>query len=751
VNQQNLESERLLRDLDFLSEVTRETLSSLQINTLLRRVVGLLRDRFGYDYAAVALVEDEWVRFRAGSGGALDEVFQTPDEAHWKVQVGQGIVGKVVSAAQPRLVNDVTGDPDYIMLGFLAKTRSELAVPLIHHEKVLGVLDVQSNQNGAFNDTDLRLLEIVGALVAPAIHIARLYERWRRRTRYLHLLGEISRMIMSSLTQENVIEVACEAILEALDVSFAGIALLDRDGNRVIHAGHATRLPFRQPVNFTIGVGQGLVGRAVETGESIRIGDVSTFPGFIEVVPGMLSALSVPMRIRNSVIGVLEVEHSSPDHFTEEDQRLLENLAAYLGQALENAQLFDSQRRRWQQLLVINEAARISTEPLDLDEILEQVAREVHDRFGYFAVAVALVEEREVVLRAVRCDEEVQLAVGHRTKRGSGVAGKVAQTGEVMQLDSPAELDADARRCLLRDDIQSILCVPLRAHLGVIGVIHVQDLRPSAFGSEDRLVMETLAKSVAGAIANARSIRQTEELREDLNRMIVHDLRNPVQAVLYTLQEVLRAAEGQLPERTTDSVQEGITCTEDILGMVNSLLDMARFEAGKVQLRPMPAALNDHVRATVRRMAPIARAKRVQVTTVLSQDVPAVRVDYELIDRTIANLVGNALKFTPEGSRITIQTELLAEPRDGVPAPTPCVLFSVKDHGEGIPHGYHDKIFEKYGQVESRKAGLKMSTGLGLALCRYVVKAHGGQIWVDSVPGKGSTFFFTLPVVPRPV
>ena len=383
MSQPDVERVRLLGDLEFLSEVTRETLSSLQINTLLRRVAGLLRDRFGYDYAAVALVEDEWVRFRAGSGGDLDRVFEDPTEEQWKVRVGQGIVGTAVATGRPRLVNDVSDDSSYIMLGFLARTRSELAVPLIHREKVLGVLDVQSNRAGAFDDTDRKVLEIVGALVAPAIHIARLYEKWRRRARYLHLLGEISRMIMSSLTQENVIEIACEAILEALDISFAGIALLDGEDQRLIHAGHATRLPFKREPRFTTEVGQGLVGRVVETGESIRINDVTTFPEFIEVVPGMQSAISIPMRIRDRVIGVLEVEHSRRDHFAEEDQRLLENLAAYLAQALENAQLFDNQRRRWQQLLVINEAARISTEPLDLYEILTQVAREVHDRWRY--------------------------------------------------------------------------------------------------------------------------------------------------------------------------------------------------------------------------------------------------------------------------------------------------------------------------------------------------------------------------------
>jgi two-component system, NtrC family, sensor histidine kinase KinB len=749
VTLKRIETDRYIRDLDFLLDVTRETLSSLQLNPLLRRVVWLMRDRFGYDSAAVALVEDEMVVFRAGSGGDLDPVFQEGGQVVWRVPVGMGIVGNAVKSIKPRLVNDVTLEPDYIVVEYLAQTRSELTVPLVHRDKVLGVLDVQSHRVAAFDETDVRLLEIVGALVAPAVHIAGLYERERTRSRHLHLVGEISRLVMSSLDRENVISVACEAILEALDISFAGIALLDKSGLRVIHGGHAARSPLSPDKEFSFALGEGVVGEVIASGESARIGDLAALPAQHRLVAGMKSELCVPLRVREKIVGAVDVEHSEPYHFTEEDEGLLENMAAYLAQAMENAQLFDNQRRRWQELLVINEAARIATESFDLDDILEQVAREVHDRFGYFAVAVMLSDDRDVVIRALKCDEALDLKVGHRIKLGSGVAGRVAQSGEVRQTDNPGQLEpSDA----LRSDIQSILCVPLRAQTGVIGVIQVQSLEPEVFGSDDRLVMETLAQSVAGAIANARSIQHAEQLREDLNRMIVHDLRNPVQAVLLTLQEVQRAAEGTLPENVTESVKEGISCTEDILEMVNSLLDVSRFEAGKATLRLAPAALNDHIRAVVRRFAPLARSKGIQVTTVLSQEVPVVRIDHELISRTLANLIGNAVKFTPEGGKVTIRSELCTEARPAAGLPAPFVLVSVQDAGEGIPLEYHAKIFEKFGQVESRKAGLKMSSGLGLALCRYVVEGHGGAIWVDSEVGRGSTFYFSLrvPVRDRP-
>ena len=736
-------SVRSFQDLEFLSEVTRETLSSLELGTILRRVVELVRNRFGYDYAAIALVEDDVVAFRAGSGGDLDLIMEDVDIGYaWRIPVGQGIVGTAVSRAEPRLVNQVEQDPTYIKANFLAGTRSELAVPLSHHGQVLGVLDVQSNKENAFGQDDVRLLEILGAMVAPAVHIAGLYEAELRRVRHLQLVGEISRLVMFSLDRNNVVSVACKAIMETLDVSFVGIALLERGRNRLVHAGHASDLPLLLDPPPTARLGEGLIGQVAARGLSARVEDITRVPGFIHMVPGMQSALCVPLRVRDEVIGVVDVEHCQMGHFTEEDEVLLNSLAAYLAQATENAQLFENQRRRWQQLLLINEVTRIATEPYALQEILALMAREIHDRFGYFAVAVALANEREVVIRALASDEPMDRGPGHSERLDEGISGQVARTGESFMAGHREEFEG---RSALRGDIQSMLCVPLRAHKKIIGVIQVQGLGMEGFDDDDRLVLETLAKSVAGAIANARSIRQNEQLREDLSRMIVHDLRNPVQNMILKVKEVQRTAGASLTRLAARSLDEGHAQAEEFLNMVNSLLDVARFEAGQTRLRLTPAVLNDHLREALMRLTPQVKAKGIEVTTFLSQDVPVVWIDPELISRTLVNLVSNAIKFTGNQGQVILRTRLVSQPLDDCATPPPFVLVSVEDTGEGIPAQYHQKIFEKFGQVESRKAGINMSTGLGLAFCRYVVEAHGGRIWVMSEPQKGAVFQFSLP------
>jgi two-component system, NtrC family, sensor histidine kinase KinB len=732
--------------MGFLSRLAREALSSPQTGSLLRGVVSFLRDLLRCDAVAAWLVEEEEVVLRAAIGGGLEELIEGAERPP-RVKVGTGLVGLAAQSQTVRHAGDVTYDPA-VRGGLLAAgARSELAVPLVLREETIAVLDLQSSAASAFDEADARLVEVVGALVAPAVHAACLYEREVDHVRDLRLAAEISKIATASLDEENVVAEACRSILEALDAGFVGIALYEESPGRIRHAGHASLHPLCDPAGLRSELGRGVVGRVIETGETLRVDDASEFEGFVHVAEGMGSALCVPLRTRERIIGALEVEHAERGHFTDEDADLLQRIATHVAQAVENATLFEIQRRRWQQLLVIHEATRIATEPLDLDDILAMLAREVHDRFGHFAVGIFTVEDHEVVARALRSEEGLEIAVGHRERLGVGVAGRVATTGEVFT-------SGDAATCeegpTLRSDSRSLLGVPLRTHRGVSGVILVESLEPNAFDSEDCVVLETLAKAVAGAIANARLLRQTEQLREDLNRMIVHDLRNPVQAVLLTLQEVRGAAEGKLAAATCDSVSEGVQIAEELLEMVNSLLDVSRFEAGKAQIRLAPGVLNDHIRAIVRRLAPVARAKRIQVTTVLSPDVPVLRFDHELLGRAIANLVGNALKFTPDGAGITIRSELARGQADapgasGAEEVCDSVVVAVADTGEGIPVEYQDKIFEKFGQVESRKAGLQMSTGLGLALCRYVIEAHGGKIWVESSPGHGSTFSFTLP------
>ena len=172
--------------------------------------------------------------------------------------------------------------------------------------------------------------------------------------------------------------------------------------------------------------------------------------------------------------------------------------------------------------------------------------------------------------------------------------------------------------------------------------------------------------------------------------------------------------------------------------MINDLLDISKMESGTLTLELGQVDLRHTVEEAANTVKGLAREKELELVVEVEVELPEIEADPDKLRRTVVNLLGNAVKFTPSGGRVSVGAKNVPD-RDAV-------LLYTSDTGEGIPEEYREKIFEKFGQVETRKSGRKMSTGLGLTFCKMVAEAHGGRIWVESEPGKGSTFYVELPV-----
>ena len=234
-----------------------------------------------------------------------------------------------------------------------------------------------------------------------------------------------------------------------------------------------------------------------------------------------------------------------------------------------------------------------------------------------------------------------------------------------------------------------------------------------------------------------RKLQELERLRDDLTYMIVHDLRTPLTSLLSGLQTVPLV--GDLNEIQTEMVEIAVDGGRTLLGMINDLLDVEKMEQESVPLEMTPLTAGGLIERATAQVVLLAQSSGLTLAREAPLDLPPFPGDEDKLRRTIINLLGNAIKFTPVGGTITAAAEL----GEGV------VLFSIRDTGEGIPPEAFERIFEKFGQVENRKAGRKMSTGLGLTFCKLAVEAHGGRIWVESLPGQGSAFFFTIPRAPE--
>ena len=233
-------------------------------------------------------------------------------------------------------------------------------------------------------------------------------------------------------------------------------------------------------------------------------------------------------------------------------------------------------------------------------------------------------------------------------------------------------------------------------------------------------------------------LQKLEALRDSLTHMIVHDLRTPLTSFLTGLQTM--ECVGTLSDVQKECLQMSIDGGETLLWMINDLLDIAKMESGALELKRETIAASDLAARSVGQVAALAHDKNVRLVSQIPSDLPVLEGDVEKLSRTLVNLMGNAVKFTPQGGTITVSIDF-----DERPNRTDSFVLSVADSGEGIPRESFERIFEKFGQVENRKAGRAMSTGLGLTFCKMVVEAHGGRIWIESEIGQGSNFAFAIP------
>jgi signal transduction histidine kinase len=226
-------------------------------------------------------------------------------------------------------------------------------------------------------------------------------------------------------------------------------------------------------------------------------------------------------------------------------------------------------------------------------------------------------------------------------------------------------------------------------------------------------------------------------LREDLTHMLVHDLRSPLTVLsgsLEMMESVIINGDTDAIESLLQMAQRG---SDRLLRMVNELLDISKLESGQLILRPEDVRAESLLKDVAARLGPLAEINNITLEISIAPDIPQLCVDVEFIGRVLHNLLDNAIKFTPDDGLI----RLWARPdtdRDPV-----ALLVGVTDSGPGIPPEERPRVFEKFQQTSV--TGRRVGTGLGLPFCKLAVEAHGGQIWVESEVGEGSTFIMRLP------
>jgi signal transduction histidine kinase len=334
----------------------------------------------------------------------------------------------------------------------------------------------------------------------------------------------------------------------------------------------------------------------------------------------------------------------------------------------------------------------------------------------------------------------------HPRLRDNNPVSQSGLTRAVIQVsDLAAEPSWQFSEELLKADVRALLAVPLLREERIIGALIVRRHHPGTFEQAIIELMQSFASQSALAIQNARLFQEIENKSRELQvasqhksqflANMSHELRTPLNAILGYTELMQDGLYGVLPPKTNEVLERVQANGKHLLGLINDVLDLSKIEAGQMDLKTEHYSMKNVIQMVVSTMGSLAEAKRLRLKSEVSDDMPLGYGDERRIAQVLLNLVSNAIKFTDTG-----EVCIAAEAADG--------MFSVAvvDTGPGIPKAEHGRLFHEFQQLDSSNTKSKGGTGLGLAIAKRIVELHGGRIWAESDLGKGSTFYFELPV-----
>ena len=414
-------------------------------------------------------------------------------------------------------------------------------------------------------------------------------------------------------------------------------------------------------------------------------------------------------------------------------------------------------KRRNDYLAASSEIGRLVTSTLDLNTIFTRTVNLISERFGFYYAAIYIIEETgfNAILREATGEAgEKMKAQNYSIVVGShSVVGKVAEGMEPMLVN-----DTDFEPLYVPNpfllDTRSEVAIPLRIGSRIVGVIDIQSTQVHAFTQDDLSVLQSLADQVAVAIDNARSYELSQQLIKDLREVdqlksqflanMSHELRTPLNSIIGFSRVILKGIDGPVTEMQQQDLTAIYNSGQHLLGLINDILDLARIEAGKMELNFEEVHLADMTTSVMSTAKGLVKEKPIQLVQRIPPNMPTVRGDTMRVRQVLLNLISNASKFTDQGS-ITVESSIQRGPTGKLEA-----LINVIDTGPGISIEDQKKLFQAFSQVDGSATRKSGGSGLGLSICANLVQLHGGRIGVHSVVERGSTFWFTLPLFNQP-
>jgi K+-sensing histidine kinase KdpD len=404
-------------------------------------------------------------------------------------------------------------------------------------------------------------------------------------------------------------------------------------------------------------------------------------------------------------------------------------------------------KKRLAQIRLISEVTNRMTADLELEELLDTAASSIQRTFKYFDVTVFLLTDggKMLDLSAHAGNYTDFLPHGYQQPVEKGIAGRVARTGE-MALTGDVTTEPDYLAYAYHDT-RSEIAIPIKIDNQVIGVLNVEDTAPKAFDVTDVLVLSTLSDQLGIAIKNARlyeELRQAnmklielDTMKSEFLGIVSHDFRSPLSSIMLAARSLLKSEAIQEIPRAKEYMQLIVDQAVRLNQLAEDTLSITKIESG--QLTYYFKIVN--LERLIEDAASMVRfSKRHDFEYSVGQDALFVKGDQTKLRQVVQNLVSNAVKYSPQGGKVSVLVENHSAEE---------VIVSVSDQGMGVPKDKLGKLFQKFSRVDSKESREIKGAGLGLWICREVINAHGGKIWMESEPGRGSTVKFIIRRTPE--